>query len=118
MKMATRKAASSRKRQTARASDPEPDVTPEEEPTTTPEPELTPEPEPEPEPAPAKARGKAKPEGYIANTSASIENPKTGEAITITNGATRLRAGHWAVKQVPSFFEPIETHYDYEPEER
>ena len=54
--------------------------------------------------------------GYVARTSGIIEDEK--HSLPFVRGRTRLRAGHWAIKQLQKngtledLFEPIEDAFD------
>lgn len=64
----------------------------------------------------AAARKKSDGSVFIAITSGSAENAKTGESAVFVRGRTRVRQGHWLLKQVPDAFEAVEEHVHYDVE--
>jgi hypothetical protein len=54
---------------------------------------------------------------FVATTSGASENKKTGESAVFVKGITRVREGHWLLKQVPYAFEPADEHVHYDIEQ-
>jgi hypothetical protein len=51
---------------------------------------------------------------YVARVSGGAENAKTGEFAPFVANVTRVRDGHWLLKQVPGYFEPADEVVHYE----